>query len=67
MNRSHTTLRTVLTVLIALAVNVILDAAFDLPMLVRWGIALGAVLAVVAVIEAIRRRAASTAPGTLET
>ncbi len=45
------------TVVVALVANLVLDVAFDLPMLVRWGLALAAVLAVVAVLRAGGRRA----------
>ena len=43
-------------------VNVVLDIAFDLPMLTRWGIALTVVLACVVLLEAVRRRAAAERP-----
>ncbi len=49
--------RTLVTVVLALAVNVALDVAFDLPMLARWAVVLGVVLLVNLSIEAVRRRA----------
>ncbi len=49
--------RTLVTVVLALAVNVALDVAFDLPMLARWAVVLCVVLLVNLSIEAVRRRA----------
>ncbi|GAA2721121.1 hypothetical protein [Cellulomonas aerilata] len=57
MRRSDGTLRTLPTLVLAVLVNIALDVAFDLPMLVRWSIALIVVLVPVALIEAHRRRA----------
>lgn len=52
-------------VVVALLVNFVLDVAFDLPMLVRWGIALAVVLILTLLIELVRRRAGAqqTYPG----
>lgn len=49
--------RTFVVVLVALSVNIVLDVAFDLPMLVRWGVALVVVLAMTTLFEVARRRA----------
>ncbi len=57
MRRPDGTLRTLATLTIAFLVNALLDVAFDLPMLVRWSIAVTVVLVLVAVLDARRRRA----------
>lgn len=56
MNGAAGIARTAVVVLVALAVNVALDVAFDLPMLVRWAVALVVVLALTALLETGRRR-----------
>lgn len=57
MRKHEGTIRTGVVVVVALLVNLSLDAAFDLPMLVRWGIALAVVLLLTLLIEVVRRRA----------
>jgi hypothetical protein len=48
------TLRTLAIVVVALAVNLALDVAFDLPVVVRWAIAVAAVLLLLRLLD--RRR-----------
>jgi hypothetical protein len=62
MGKCEGALRTVATVVLALAINVVLDIAFDLPMLARWAIVLSVVLLVNLLIEAVRRRADAGRP-----
>lgn len=65
MRKHEGTIRTFATVVVALLANFVLDVAFDLPMLVRWGIALAVVLLLTLLIEVVRRRAGAqqTDPG----
>ncbi|TFV64799.1 hypothetical protein E4P41_00770 [Geodermatophilus sp. DF01-2] len=58
MRRHEGTIRTLATVVVAFLINLVLDVAFDLPMLVRWGIALTVVLLLAFLVEVVRRRAA---------
>lgn len=49
-------IRVFLIVLVALSANLVLDVAFDLPMLGRWGIALTVMLLLTFVVEVVHRR-----------
>ncbi|WP_369134077.1 hypothetical protein [Modestobacter sp. I12A-02662] len=55
-------LRTLVTAVLVLAVNVVLDIALDLPVLVRWAVVLSVVLLVTVSFEAVRRRADAAGP-----
>lgn len=59
MRKHEGALRTLAIVVVALLANILLDVAFDLPMLVRWGIVLAVVLLLTYLIEVVRRRAAA--------
>ncbi|WP_380164009.1 hypothetical protein [Jannaschia sp. R86511] len=48
--------RTAAVVLVALAVNIVLDVSFDLPVLARWGVALAVVILLTTLLEVARRR-----------
>jgi hypothetical protein len=56
VKRFEGSLRTLVTVVLALAINVVLDIALDLPMLARWAVVVSVVLLVSVVGEAVRRR-----------
>ena len=56
MKKFEGPLRTLVTVVLALATNVVVDVAFDLPMLARWAIVVTVVLLVTLLLGALRRR-----------
>lgn len=56
MSSHEGVIRIFLIVLVALSANLVLDIAFELPMLARWGIALAVVLLLTFVVEVIHRR-----------
>ena len=62
MRKHEGTIRILATVVAALLINFVLDVAFDLPMLIRGGIALAVVLLLTLLIEVVRRRAAARKP-----
>ncbi|SDF38995.1 hypothetical protein SAMN05660485_03241 [Blastococcus fimeti] len=62
MGGSEGALRLFATVVLALAVNAVLDIAFDLPVLARWAVAVAVVLLVGLLIGAVRRRALAEGP-----
>jgi hypothetical protein len=62
MRRFGGTLRTLATVVLVLVINLVLDVAFDLAMLVRWAVALFVVLLLTVAIPVVRRRVAVQGP-----
>lgn len=62
MKKFEGALRMLATVVLALAINVVLDLAYDLPMLARWTIVLSVVLLANLLIEALRRRVLGQRP-----
>ncbi|WP_369138300.1 hypothetical protein [Modestobacter versicolor] len=56
--RSGGALRTLVTVVLALAVNLVLDVAFDLTVPARWAVVVGVVLVADLAVQAVRRRGA---------
>ena len=67
MKRFGGALGTLATVVFGLLVNLILDVAFDLPMLVRWAIALIVLLLLTFSIEVVRRRVVAQGPDSNQT
>lgn len=59
MRRHEGTIRALAAVVVALLANFVLDVVFDLPVLLRSGIAVAVVLVLTFLVEVVRRRAAT--------
>lgn len=56
MRRHEGTIRMLAMAAVAFLVNLILDVTLEMPMLVRWGIAVAVVLVLTLMVESLRRR-----------